>query len=47
MRVATAEPPGDGGALLVRPDGYVAWAATGERPDGLGEALTAWFGPAA
>jgi 2-polyprenyl-6-methoxyphenol hydroxylase-like FAD-dependent oxidoreductase len=34
----------EGGALLVRPDGYVAWAGGG---DGLGEALAAWFGPAA
>ncbi|NUT52703.1 MAG: hypothetical protein HOV94_36260, partial [Saccharothrix sp.] len=29
-------------ALLIRPDGYVAWA--GE--DDLGAALTRWFGPA-
>ncbi|WP_433445257.1 hypothetical protein [Nonomuraea sp. CA-141351] len=26
----------------MRPDGYVAWA--GER-DGIGDALTTWFGP--
>jgi hypothetical protein len=33
-------------AVLVRPDGYVAWA--GERTEqGLGEALTTWFGPPA
>ncbi|GAA4532043.1 FAD-dependent monooxygenase [Amycolatopsis samaneae] len=35
-------------AVLVRPDGYVAWAA--DRPqetDGLREALTRWFGAAA
>jgi 3-(3-hydroxy-phenyl)propionate hydroxylase len=32
-------------AVLVRPDGYVAWV--GERSDaGLPEALTTWFGPA-
>ena len=33
-------------ALLVRPDGYVAWAT--DSPDGLGlpEALARWFGPA-
>jgi 2-polyprenyl-6-methoxyphenol hydroxylase-like FAD-dependent oxidoreductase len=31
-------------AVLIRPDGYVAWV--GERRDhGLGDALTAWFGP--
>jgi 2-polyprenyl-6-methoxyphenol hydroxylase-like FAD-dependent oxidoreductase len=33
-------------AVLVRPDGYVAWA--GDPPDpGLPDALTAWFGPPA
>ncbi|MEU1536268.1 FAD-dependent monooxygenase [Streptomyces fagopyri] len=43
-----AGPPESGGplpagqALLVRPDGHVAWA--GPRPDGLPEALTRWFG---
>jgi 2-polyprenyl-6-methoxyphenol hydroxylase-like FAD-dependent oxidoreductase len=30
-------------ALLVRPDGYVAWVGDGS-PAGLPEALTAWFG---
>jgi 2-polyprenyl-6-methoxyphenol hydroxylase-like FAD-dependent oxidoreductase len=31
-------------AMLIRPDGYVAWV--GERSQqGLGEALTTWFGP--
>ncbi|MFL6121631.1 MAG: monooxygenase, partial [Actinophytocola sp.] len=35
--------PFDGlAALLVRPDGYVAWA--GEDPTGLTEALGRWFG---
>lgn len=35
------------GAVLVRPDGYVAWAGDATDP-GLREALTAWFGrPAA
>jgi 2-polyprenyl-6-methoxyphenol hydroxylase-like FAD-dependent oxidoreductase len=34
-------------ALLVRPDGYVAWAAgPGAGLDGLPTALTTWFGPA-
>jgi 2-polyprenyl-6-methoxyphenol hydroxylase-like FAD-dependent oxidoreductase len=31
-------------ALLVRPDGYVAWVGDGT-PAGLAEALTRWFGP--
>jgi len=31
-------------AMLVRPDGYVAWVADGDRPDGLPAALTRWFG---
>ena len=34
-------------AVLIRPDGYVAWVGDGTRP-GLAEALTTWFGaPAA
>jgi 3-(3-hydroxy-phenyl)propionate hydroxylase len=34
-------------AVLIRPDGYVAWVGEGDptRP-GLHDALTAWFGPA-
>ncbi|MFI7104319.1 FAD-dependent monooxygenase [Streptomyces sp. NPDC050161] len=32
-------------ALLIRPDGYVAWA--GADPDGLKAALVRWFGPGA
>jgi hypothetical protein len=33
-------------AVLIRPDGYVAWV--GEQTDvGLADALTAWFGPPA
>ncbi|MFI9597808.1 FAD-dependent monooxygenase [Nonomuraea sp. NPDC052265] len=36
--------PAGGGALLIRPDGYVAWA--GRPGSGLGDALAAWFGPA-
>lgn len=33
-------------AVLVRPDGHVAWTGDGAGPD-LADALTAWFGPAA
>lgn len=54
VRVTGAAPGQDGvpaDALLIRPDGYCAWAATeGESPEerskGLEEALTLWFGPA-
>lgn len=38
--VGAVEPPS---ALLVRPDGYVAWAATGTS-GGLHDVLTTWFG---
>jgi len=31
-------------AVLIRPDGYVAWVGTGT-DDGLRDALTTWFGP--
>ena len=34
------------GAVLIRPDGHVAWVG-GSTPTGLTEALTAWFGPPA
>jgi hypothetical protein len=34
-----ADPPAD--VLLIRPDGYVAWAGT----DGLPEAVTTWLTP--
>ena len=42
------EPPvlgkvGAPAAVLIRPDGYVAWAGDGTR-QGLTEALTTWFG---
>jgi hypothetical protein len=33
-------------AVLIRPDGYVAWVGDGTSA-GLPEALTTWFGPAA
>jgi 3-(3-hydroxy-phenyl)propionate hydroxylase len=33
-------------AVLIRPDGHVAWVGEGTS-DGLTEALTTWFGPAA
>lgn len=34
------------GAVLIRPDGYVAWVDD-STPTGLTDALTAWFGPPA
>jgi hypothetical protein len=41
VRASIAQPPAS--AVLIRPDGYVAWA--GGRPDdGLEAALHAWFG---
>ncbi len=33
-------------AVLIRPDGYVAWVGEGTR-DGLSAALSAWFGESA
>jgi len=33
--------------LLIRPDGYVAWAADGPGDDGLSDALSTWLGAAA
>jgi 3-(3-hydroxy-phenyl)propionate hydroxylase len=32
-------------AVLIRPDGYVAWVGEASR-QGLADALTTWFGPA-
>jgi 3-(3-hydroxy-phenyl)propionate hydroxylase len=32
------------GAVLIRPDGYVAWVGEGTQ-EGLTDALTKWFGP--
>ena len=35
-------------AVLIRPDGYVAWVGEGDRTrPGLADALTTWFGPPA
>ena len=45
ITAATAEPPAD--AVLIRPDGYVAWAADSGTPrpaDDLRGALQTWFG---
>jgi 2-polyprenyl-6-methoxyphenol hydroxylase-like FAD-dependent oxidoreductase len=41
--------PAPAAALLIRPDGYVAWASAGDAADpaaGLDEALRTWIGPA-
>jgi len=44
--VVTAKPvaPRDLSAMLIRPDGYVAWAADSGDRGGLAEALRRWFG---
>ena len=41
--LGAVEPPS---AVLIRPDGYVAWVGAGTQ-EGLTEALAAWFGPPA
>jgi hypothetical protein len=33
-------------AVLIRPDGHVAWVGDGSQ-EGLADALTTWFGPPA
>jgi 2-polyprenyl-6-methoxyphenol hydroxylase-like FAD-dependent oxidoreductase len=51
LTVAVGRPVGDvaATALLVRPDGYVAWASSDDAPDGqeLRRVLARWFGIAA
>ena len=46
--VVSAKGDSEATALLLRPDCYVAWASTSDRPDvdGLRAALQRWFGPA-
>lgn len=46
VRVVTAKPvrPGELTAMLVRPDGFVAWAADSGSRDGLEAAMIRWFG---
>ena len=34
-------------AVLIRPDGHVAWVGEGAGTTGLADALTTWFGPPA
>ena len=50
VRVVTDAAAGDAfggaGAVLVRPDGYIAWAGDPTDQDGLAGALAAWFGRA-
>ncbi|WP_067537505.1 FAD-dependent monooxygenase [Nocardia crassostreae] len=46
IRLVTAKPaqPTGFSALLIRPDGIVAWAADTSATEGLEQALTRWFG---
>lgn len=49
VEIVTATAPGaPSAALLIRPDGYITWAATGSDADAgnLRRALARWFGPA-
>jgi hypothetical protein len=41
VRARADDPPAD--ALLIRPDGHVAWAGA----QGMSEAVSAWFEPSA
>ncbi|WP_028936924.1 FAD-dependent monooxygenase [Pseudonocardia spinosispora] len=43
VTASTPDPPA--AALLIRPDGYVAWATDADDPDGLVAALLTWLGP--
>jgi 2-polyprenyl-6-methoxyphenol hydroxylase-like FAD-dependent oxidoreductase len=48
--LATTSPDTSAAAILVRPDGYVAWAADNAAPadlDGLRQSLSRWFGTSA
>ncbi|MFJ1767299.1 FAD-dependent monooxygenase [Amycolatopsis sp. NPDC088138] len=50
IELVTASPlafPDQKLAALMRPDGYMAWAAVGGEVPGLREALTTWLGPPA
>jgi 2-polyprenyl-6-methoxyphenol hydroxylase-like FAD-dependent oxidoreductase len=42
QRVRYVADPGDGGSLLIRPDGVIAWA--GDSADGLEDAIRRWAG---
>ncbi len=42
--VSGTTPDAPAAALLVRPDGYVAWAGDSGDPDGLRHSLRTWFG---
>ncbi|MGI5217708.1 FAD-dependent monooxygenase [Nocardia sp. CA-290969] len=47
LSIVTATTSGtEATALLVRPDGYIAWATDGSTDTGLRAALDRWFGPA-